>query len=86
MSKDSRIASLIEFDFDNDQLKYCDNADGMWQTYDLSDISEAVRKSNSNNDLNYAARQKIFIESISGKEINNTVEETDEEESPSMRM
>lgn len=86
MSKDSRIASLIEFDFDNEQLKYCDNSDGMWQTYDLNDLSEAVRKSNSNNDLNYAARQKIFIESISGKEINNTVEETDEEESPSMRM
>jgi len=86
MSKDSRIASLIEFDFDSNQLNYCDNSDGMWQTYDLNDLSEAVRKSNSNNDLNYAARQKIFIESISGKEINNTVEETDEEESPSMRM
>lgn len=80
MSKDSRIASLIEFDFDNDQLKYCNNADGMWQTYDLSDISEAVRKSNSNKDLNYAARKNIFIENIS-------VEETDaESESPSMNM
>lgn len=86
MSKDSRIASLIEFDFDSNQLNYCDNSDGMWQTYDLNDLSEAVRKSNSNNDLNYAARQKIFIESISGKEISSAVEETDEEESPSMRM
>ncbi|GEM_PF-617544 len=86
MSKDSRIASLIEFDFDNEQLKYCDNADGMWQTYDLNDISESVLKSNSNNDLNYTARKNIFMESISKKEISNTVEETDEEESPSMRM
>lgn len=86
MSKDSRIASLIEFDFDNEQLKYCDNSDGMWQTYDLNDISESVLKSNSNNDLNYTARKNIFMESISKKEISNTVEETDEEESPSMRM
>lgn len=86
MSKDSRIASLIEFDFDNEQLKYCDNADGMWQTYDLNDISESVLKSNSNNDLNYTARKNIFMESISKKEISNTVEETDEEESPSMSM
>ena len=87
MSKDSRIASLIEFDFDSNYLKYCDNANGMWQTYDLNDISEAVRKSNSNKDLNYAARQNIFIESISEKEISSAVEETDaESESPSMRM
>jgi len=87
MSKDSRIASLIEFDFDSNQLNYCDNADGIWQTYDLNDISEAVRKSNSNKDLNYAARQNIFIESISEKEISSAVEETDaESESPSMRM
>lgn len=87
MSKDSRIASLIEFDFDSNQLNYCDNADGMWQTYDLSDISEAVRKSNSNKDLNYATRQNIFIESISGKEISNTVEDTNtENKSPAMNI
>lgn len=87
MSKDSRIASLIEFDFDSNQLNYCENANGIWQTYDLNDISEAVRKSNSSKDLNYAARHNIFIESISGKEISNAVEETDaESESPSMRM
>lgn len=77
MSNESRIASLIEFDFDSNQLKYCDNANGMWQTYDLNDISEAVRKSNSNKDLNYAARQNIFIESISNIEISNTVDESE---------
>lgn len=77
MSKDSRIASLIEFDFDSNQLNYCDNSDSMWQTYDLNDLSEAVCKSNSNNDLNYAARQNIFIESISGKEISKTVDESE---------
>lgn len=77
MSKDNRIASLIEFDFDSNQLKYCDNANGMWQTYDLNDISEAVRKSNSNKDLNYAARQNIFIESISNIEISSTVDESE---------
>lgn len=77
MSKDSRIASLIEFDFDSNQLKYCDNANGLWQNYDLNDISEAVRKSNSNKDLNYAARQNIFIESISNIEISSTVDESE---------
>lgn len=87
MSKDSRIASLIEFDFDSEQLNFCDNADGMWQTYDLNDISESVRKSNSNKDLNYAARQNIFIESISEKEISSAVEDTNtENKSPAMNM
>ena len=87
MSKDSRIASLIEFDFDSNHLNYCDNANGIWQTYDLNDISEAVRKSNSNKDFNYAARKNIYMESISEKEISCTAEETDtESESPSMTM
>ncbi len=87
MSKDSRIASLIEFDFDSNYLKYCDNANGMWQTYDLNDLSESVRKSNSNKDLNYAARQNIFIESISEKEISSAVEDTNtENKSPAMNM
>lgn len=87
MSKDSRIASLIEFDFDSNHLNYCDNANGIWQTYDLNDISEAVRKSNSNKDFNYATRKNIFMESISEKEISCTAEETDtESESPSMTM
>lgn len=87
MSNDSRIASLIKFDFDSNQLKYCDNANCMWQSYDLNDISEAVRNSNSNKDLNFAARNNIFIESIAEKEISSTTEEADtESESPSMSM
>lgn len=87
MAKDSRIASLIEFDFDSNQLNYCDTADGLWYTYDLNDISEAVRKSNSNKELNYAARKNIFIESISGKEIGSAVEDANtENKSPSMNM
>lgn len=87
MPKDSRIASLIEFDFDSNQLNYCDNADSMWQTFDLEDISEAVSNSNKNKELNYAARENIFKECIADKEISSTVEETDtESESPSMSM
>lgn len=87
MPQDNRIASLIEFDFDSNQLNYCDNANGMWQTYDLNDISEAVRKSNSNENLYYAERKNIFIENISEKEISSTVEETNtESEISSIRM
>lgn len=79
ISNDSRIASIIEFDFDSEQLKYCDSADGVWQIYDLQDISQAVIKSNNNNDLNYSARKNIFLENL--EEI-----ETTECESPSMTM
>ncbi len=79
ISNDSRIASMIEFDFDSEQLKYCDSADGEWQTYDLQDISKAIIKSNSNNDLNYSARKNIFFENL--EEIEAT-----ECESPSMTM
>lgn len=85
MSKESRIASLIEFDFDSNQIKYCDNANGMWQTYDLQDISEAVENSNRNNDLNYSVRKNIFLKSLEGKEINSDMTES-ESESPSMSM
>lgn len=81
MSKEGRIASLIEFDFDSNQLRYCDSANDMWQTYDLQDISEAVAKSNADNTLNYSARKNIFLENI--KEIETTESES---ESPSMSM
>lgn len=74
ISNDKRIASLIEFDFDSKQLKYCDSADGVWRTYDLQDISEAVIKSSNNNDLNYSARKNIFLEHLDGQEINDTTE------------
>ena len=77
MTKDSRIASLIEFDFDSNQLSYCDNADSMWQTFDLDDISEAVSNSNKNGELNFAARKNIFMESIADKEISSTVEKSE---------
>lgn len=69
MSRTSRIASLIEFDFDSNQLRYCDGANDMWQTYDLQDISEAVVKSNADNTLNYSARKNIFLENLERKEI-----------------
>lgn len=85
MSKDSRIASLIEFDFESNQLNYCDNTNGVWQTYDLNDISEAYAKANQNNGLCTATRKNIFYENISGKEIECSTE-SDEEESPSMSM
>ena len=76
MSKDSGIASLIEFDFDSNQLKYCDNANGVWQTFDLDDISEAVNNSNNTKGLNYATRKNIFMELIADKEISSTVAES----------
>jgi len=81
MSKESRIASLIEFDFDSNQLRYCDNANDMWQTYDLQEISEAVAKSNRDNTLNYSARKSIFLKNL--KEIETTESES---KSPSMNM
>lgn len=87
MPKDSRIASLIEFDFDSNQLSYCDNADSMWQTFDLDDISEAVSNSNKNGELNFAARKNIFLENLEKKEIDSTINVTESEsESPSMSM
>lgn len=81
MSKESRIASLIEFDFDSNQLRYGDNANDVWQTYDLQEISETVAKSNRDNTLNYSARKNIFLENIKGIETTES-----ESESPSMKI
>lgn len=81
MLKENKIASIIEFDFDSNQLRYCDYTNDKWQTYDLQDISEAVAKSNADNTLNYSARKNIFFENL--KEIEATESES---ESPSMTM
>lgn len=81
ISKEGKIASLIEFDFDSNQLRYCASANDMWQTYDLQDISEAVAKSNADNTLNYSARKNIFFENLEGIETTES-----ESESPSMSM
>lgn len=77
MSKESRIASLIEFDFDSNQLRYCDSANDVWQTYDLQDVSEAVVKSNADNTLNYSARKNIFLGNL--KEIESSIDTTESE-------
>lgn len=83
LSKNGEISTIINFDFANEELIY--SIDSELRVYDLEDVSEAYEKANQNNGLCTATRKNIFYENIIGKEIECSTE-SDEEESPSMRM
>lgn len=83
LSKNGEISTIINFDFANEELIY--SIDSELRVYDLEDVSEAYEKANQNNGICTATRKNIFYENIIGKEIECSTE-SDEEESPSMRM
>lgn len=83
LSKNGEISTIINFDFANEELIY--SIDSELRVYDLEDVSEAYAKANQSNGLCTATRKNIFYENILGKEIECSTE-SDEEESPSMRM
>lgn len=83
LSKNGEISTIINFDFVNEELIY--SIDSELRVYDLEDVSEAYAKANQNNGLCTATRKNIFYENIIGKEIEYSTE-SDEDESPSMRM
>lgn len=83
LSKNGEISTIINFDFANEELVY--SIDSELRVYDLEYVSLAYAKANQNNKLCTATRKNIFYENILGKEIECSTE-SDEEESPSMRM
>ena len=66
---DQRITALLEFDFDDGKISVCDNTDGVWKTYKLGDVVDAVSKARSKPDLFLETRNAIFNTALDGKEI-----------------
>ena len=83
MNNNEKIAIIIDFNFEDDELIYSMNSEKE-KIYDLVDLSKAFEKSNRDDGLNPASRKSIFYANILGKELNSITES--ESESPSMSM
>lgn len=66
---DQRITAILEFDFDDGKINVCDNTDGVWKTFNLSDLEDALSKARSKPDLFLETRNEIFNTALDGKEI-----------------
>lgn len=78
MNSNEKIANIIDFNFEDDELIYFMNSEEE-KIYDLVDLSEAFEKSNRNNGLNTASRKNIFYANILGKELNNLTDTAETE-------
>lgn len=66
---DQRITAILEFDFDDGKVSVCDNTDGVWKTYNLDDVVDAVEKAQTKPDLFLETRNAIFNTALDGKEV-----------------
>lgn len=79
------VLNLYQFDFENDTLSVCNKNNCKWSSFHLCDIGEAIDEATFNDTLTIEDKHSIFIQQLIGKEIDESIE-SDEEESPSMRM
>ena len=66
---DQRITAILEFDFDDGKINVCDNTDGVWKTFSLDDVVDAVNKARSKPDMFLETRNAIFNTALDGKEV-----------------
>lgn len=66
---DQRITAILEFDFDDGKINVCDNTDGVWKTYNLDDVVDALEKARSKPDMFLETRNVIFNTALDGKEV-----------------
>ena len=79
------VLNLCQLDFENNTLSVCNKNNGEWSSFHLCDIGEAIDEVTFNDTLSIEDKHSIFIQHLIGKEIDESIE-SDEEESPSMRM
>ena len=79
------VLNLYQLDFENDILSVCNKNNCKWSSFHLCDIGEAIDKATFNAALSIEDKHSIFIQQLIGKEIDESIE-SDESESPSMRM
>ncbi len=85
VSTDGEIASVYEFDFENDTLSVFSRDSCKWNGFYLCDIGEAIDEATFNDKLSIEDKHSIFIQQLIGREIEETID-SDEGESPLMNM
>ena len=79
------VLNLYQLNFENDTLSVCNKNNCKWSSFHLCDIGEAIDEATFNDALSIEDKHSIFIQQLIGKEIDESIE-SDEGESPSMRM
>lgn len=85
ISPNGELASIFEFDFENDTLSVLNKNSNQWNRFHFCDIGEAIDAATFDDRLSLEDQHSIFIQHLIGNEIEES-NETDEEESPSMSM
>ena len=68
-SNDTRIARVIEFDFENEEFSIKENTDPAWRRYRLTDLEAAAEIAEEVPGISDATRQNIFEKAMAGKEL-----------------
>lgn len=66
---DTRIARVIEFDFENEEFSIKENTDPAWRRYRLTDLETAIEIAEEVPGISDATRQSIFEKAMAGKEL-----------------
>lgn len=66
---DTRIARVIEFDFENEEFSIKENTDPAWRRYRLTDLETAIEIAEEVPGISDATRQSIFEKAVAGKEL-----------------
>lgn len=85
LSEYDDVLNLYQLDFENNTLSVCNKNNCEWSSFHLCDIGEAIDEATFNTTLSIEDKHSIFIQQLIGKEIDESIE-SDESESPSMRM
>ena len=83
ISPNGELASIFEFDFENDILGALNKNSSQWKHFHFYDIGEAIDAATFDDRLSLEDQHSIFIQHLIGKEIEESIET---EESPSMNM
>ena len=85
---DTRIARVIEFDFENEEFSIKENTDPAWRRYRLTDLETAAEIAEEVPGISDATRQSIFEKAMAGKELSfsSTAEPVNAEEDSALKL
>jgi hypothetical protein len=87
-SNDKRIARVIEFDFENEELFIRENTDPSLRRYRMTDLETAAEIAEEVPGISDATRQSIFEKAMAGKELScsSTAEPVNAEEDSTLKI
>lgn len=88
IENDDRIASIANFNLEDDVLDFRNSSDKNWRTFNLKDISYTADLIDEQKRISDSKKNELFCNLIAGKQINidTDCEDTEQESSPTMQM